>query len=313
MARLARRTIRTATVAALPVLALLALTACGSGGGAAAKDASPTSAGSANKAPLFADLPQDIQKAATIQVGSSVDYPPFEYYEADGKTLAGFEPELAKLLEKQLGVTFTWNNASFDTLFSALKAGRYDVVYGATNDTQEREQTFDFVDYLQSSQGFVVAKGNPQGIKTVDDICGKSIAAVRGGIQAQYLDKQAAACDKDGKGKLNVLIFGGNAGEQLAVKQGRAAAMLENYPTAAAFAKESGGALELVPNLQVEKQFFGMVLDKDSTALRDTLAKAWQAIIDDGSYGKVLAKWHLSEIGVKKAGVNAVKSGVTVS
>ncbi|WP_137122501.1 ABC transporter substrate-binding protein [Segeticoccus rhizosphaerae] len=304
MARFPRMTSRKATLVALPLAGLLALSACGGESNAAGEDAG-------NNAPLFSELPKEIQDAGTIQVGSSVDYPPFEYYKEDGKTLDGFEPELATLLEKQLGVTFTWNNASFDTLFSALKAKRYDVVYGATNDTAEREQTFDFVYYLQSSQGFVVAKGNPAGIKSEDDLCGNKIAAVRGGVQAQYLEKKADECKTAGKGELTVLTFAGNAEEQLAVKQGKADAMLENFPTAATFAKESNGKLELVPDLQVEKQFFGMVLDKGNEQLRDTLVKAWQGIIDDGSYQKVLEKWQLADIGIKKAGVNAVASKAT--
>jgi polar amino acid transport system substrate-binding protein len=299
---------------ALPLAALLALSACGSGSDAGTKADATTDATTSteNTAPLFKELPDDIAKAGVIQIGSSVDYPPFEYYAEDGKTLKGFEPELAELLEKQLGVEFNWNNASFDTLFAALKSGRYDIVYGATNDTEEREQSFDFVDYLQSSQGFVTQAGNPAGIKTVDDLCGKSIAAVRGGIQAQYLDKQSKVCTDAGNEKINVLTFAGNAEEQIAVKQGRADAMLENFPTAAAFAAASEGELEVVPDLQVEKQFFGMVVPKESTELRDALQKAWQAIIDDGSYGKVLADWNLSDIAVTEAGVNAVASGTPV-
>lgn len=293
-------TLRTAALTVAPLLAVVVLAGCGA-------DNKPALAAAA-KAPLFAELPKSVQDSGTIQVGSSVDYPPFEFYEADGKTLAGFEPQLATLLEKQLGVKLVWNNASFDTLFSALRAKRYDVVYGATNDTAEREQTFDFVDYLQSSQGFVVAKGNPKGIKTEDDLCGKTVAAVRGGVQAQYLDKKATECSQAGKAKLTALTFAGNADEQLAVRQGKADALLENFPTAVSFAKESGGALEMVPGLQVEKRFYGMVFDKGNDQLRDTMAKAWQAIIDDGSYAKVLQEWKLSDIGVKKAGINAVAS-----
>jgi polar amino acid transport system substrate-binding protein len=268
-----------------------------------------TSAGD-NTAPLYDQLPSSIQQAGAINVGSSIDYPPFEYYDADGKTLKGFEPELAGLLEGKLGVKFNWNNANFDALFSALRGGRYDIVYGAVNDTPEREKTFDFVTYLQSSQAFVVAKGNPEHIRVLDDICGKAVAAVRGGIQAEFLEAQSSTCQQAGKGKIDVLTFDGNSGEQLAVKQGRAAALLENYPTAVTFAEGSDGALEVVPNLQVAKQFFGMVLDKRNTQLRDALQKAWQAIIDDGSYKKVLEKWKLGDIAVQQASVNAAdKSG----
>jgi polar amino acid transport system substrate-binding protein len=82
--------------------------------------------------------------------------------------------------------------------------------------------------------------------------------------------------------------------------------MLENYPTAVTFAKESNGALEVVPDLQVSKRYFGMVLDKKDTELRDALQKAWQAIIDDGSYDKVLSEWDLSEIGIDEVKINAV-------
>src|ERR1700754_2801251 len=200
---------------------------------------SENSSGAASTAPLFSALPQAIQQSGTISVGSSIDYPPFESYAADGKTLQGFEPELAAELEKKLGVKFQWNNANFDTLFSALRGGRYNIVYGAVNDTAEREKTFDFVDYLQSSQAFVVGKGNPQNIKTVDDLCGKAIAAVRGGVQEQFLRNQSTTFTDQGKGAIDVLTFDGNSGEQLAVKQGRAAALLENYPTAVAFGKDS--------------------------------------------------------------------------
>lgn len=308
---------RATGLAALAAAGLVAAAGCGgsstSSSGASSSvtsSASTTSAAATSaaaggsSAALFSQLPAKVQQAKKIVVGSSIDYPPFEYYAADGKTLQGFEVELANALEPKLGVKFDWNNAAFDTLFSALKAGRYDMVYGATNDTPEREQSFTFVDYLQASQGFDVAKGNPSHIATVNDLCGKSIAAVRGGIQAQWLTTQSSTCTKSGKGAINVLTFDGNSGEQLAVREGKAAALLENYPTAVDFAKQSSGALQLVPNLQVAKTYFGMVIPKSSTQLSTALQKAWQAIIDDGTYGKVLAKSGLSAIALPKALIN---------
>lgn len=292
-----------ATFLGVPLAACLALTGCSidpssAGDGAAEAD---------SEAALFDELPKEIQEAGVIQLGSAIDYPPFEYYE-DGE-LAGFEVELGEHLEKKLGVDLKWNNASFDTLLPSLKSGRYDIVYGATNDTAEREASYDFVYYLQSSQGFVTAKGNADKIQSVEDLCGTTLAAVRGGVQAQYLDSQSQKCVQDGMDAIKVLTFDGNSEEQVAVKQGRALAMLENYPTAAKFVDESDGELELSP-LQVEKRYFGMVLSKEDTQLRDAMVKAWQAIIDDGSYDEVLSDWGLKDIGIKEAGVNAVESGL---
>lgn len=287
-------------------MGFLPLTACGSGSVAATD-------GGNKKAPLYSELPAEIQQAGTISVGSSVDYPPFEYYAADGRTIKGFEFELAEELERLLGVSFTWHNAGFDTLFTALRSHRYDVVYGAVNDTKEREQLFDFVNYLSSSQVFVVAKGNPEDIRSSEDVCGNKIAAVRGGVQAQILEAMSKDCAKDGKGKIVVRTFEGNSGEQLAVRQGNAAALLENYPTAVTFAEKSEGALEVVPGLEASKGHFGMVVGKDNAQLRDALQKAWQAIMDDGSYGKVLKKWGVSDTGIKKAHINGAESSVTGS
>ena len=300
-----RRSLRPAIVIIAAVA--VSLSGCSSG------DSDTSNSGAKGSGPLSDRLPSSIQQAGVITVGSAIDYPPFESYAADGKTLQGFEPELATELEKQLGVKFQWNNANFDTLFTALRGNRYNIVYGAVNDTTEREKTFDFVDYLQSSQAFVVAKGNPQHITTVDDLCGKAVAAVRGGVQEQFLQTQSGSCTGQGKGAVDVLTFDGNSGEQLAVKQGRAAALLENYPTAVTFGKDSGGEMELVPGLQVEKGYFGMVVNKRDTQLRDALQKAWQAVMDDGSYGKTLEKWGLADIAIKEAVVNGAASGPPAS
>ena len=304
MARFVTTTRCVRSLAVLAATAVVVLTGCSSTS-ATGSGAAPGSA----SAPLYSALPDSVRQAGKLTIGSSIDYPPFEYYAADGKTLQGFETELGAELEKKLGVPIEWNNANFDTLFTALRGGRYDIVYGAVNDTVEREKTFDFVDYLRSSQGFVVAKGNPKNITTLDDLCGQAVAAVRGGIQAQFLDTQSGACTGAGKPAINVLTFDGNSGEQLAVKQGRAAALLENYPTAVSFATKEGDAFQLVPNLQVAKAYYGMVVNKSSTQLRDTLQKAWQAVIDDGTYTKVLAKWGIGDIAIPKAVVNAAPSG----
>ena len=43
-----------------------------------------------------------------------------------------------------------------------------------------RAEMADFVDYLSMWTGFLVATGNPKGIRTVDDLAGKSVAVEPG-------------------------------------------------------------------------------------------------------------------------------------
>ena len=47
-----------------------------------------------------------------------------------------------------------------------------------------------------------------------------------------------------------------------------------------------------------------MVVPKSDPQLRDALQKGWDAIIQNGSYGKVLAKWGLSDLALPQAYVN---------
>jgi polar amino acid transport system substrate-binding protein len=56
------------------------------------------------------------------------------------------------------------------------------------NITAERLGQVDMVPYFQAGQSFVVAKGNPSGINTLDDLCGKAIAAETGTTEVQYLN-----------------------------------------------------------------------------------------------------------------------------
>jgi polar amino acid transport system substrate-binding protein len=298
------------SLAALATAGALTVSGCGSSssgstgsGGSTPASTGSSSGTSSSSAPLHSLLPAKIQQAGQIVVGSAINYPPFENYSSGGQ-LVGFEVELANALQGVLGVKFEWKNAPFDSLFSSLTSGRYDIVYGATNDTPQREQSFKMVDYLQASQGFDVAKGNPTHIATVDDLCGKSVSAVTGGIQAQWLASQSAKCTQAGKPKINTLTFSDASGEELALREGKAQAMLENYPTAVIFAKQSNGAFQILPNLQVAKTYFAMVVPKNDPQLITALQKAWDAIIKNGSYGQILSKWGLSGIALKQSYVD---------
>jgi len=300
--------------AAVTVCAVaFATAACSSSSDTASSDAAstgpaPSASVTGSAAPLYDQLPAAIQDKGSIVLGSAIDYPPFEYYAEDGTTLQGFETELMAKVSDQLGVPFEWTNASFDTLFSGLESERYDIVMGAVNDTPEREEKFDFVDYMISSQAFVTKAGNDAGITTEDDLCGKSIAAVTGGVQIDYLNARSETCVTDGEEPIDVLSFDGNSGEQSAVRSGQADAMLEGYATAVTFAEESDGKLEVVPDLQVAESYYGVVVPKGSPDLRDALLAAWTEVIDSGDYQDILDEADLGDIALDAPVVNGATS-----
>src|SRR4051794_32841244 len=210
-------------------MATLVLTAaCGgdsdSGSGSASGSSSTdTSTPSAAGAPLADKLPQNIRDAGEIKVGSDVAYAPVEFFDKDGTTIIGIDPDLAAAMGEQLGVKFQFTNATFDGLIPAVQSKRYDIVMSAMSDTKERQAKLDFVDYFSAGTSILVKKGNPEGIQTLDDLCGKTIALQRGTTQEDVAKAQQTKCKATGK-DLKLLTYDKDTDALLQIKSGRAIA-----------------------------------------------------------------------------------------
>ncbi len=292
---------RTVVLPALLAAAALTLVACGGSSTTAGPGAGSPSASSA---PLAAELPEAIRKAGVLRVGSDIAYAPVEFFDTDGKTAIGIDPDLGKALGAQLGVDFVFQNGTFDGLITSLRAKRIDLVMSALSDTAERQKLIDFVDYFTAGTSILVKKGNPEGIKSLDDFCGRTIALQRGTTQEDVAKAQVTKCQQAGK-PLKVLAFDRDTEALLQVKQGRAVADMNDFPVAAYNAKTAGGGNDFeVVGEQIEAGPYGIGVRKEDTQLRGALQKALQAIIDNGEYAKVLEKWNVAQGAVKTATVN---------
>ncbi len=278
----------------LAVSALVLVSACGTSD-------SPTVEQTSGAAPLASLLPQAIRDKGTLTVGSDIAYAPVEFFDTDGKTAIGIDPDIAAALGKQLGITLTFENGTFDGLITQLTSKRIDLIMSALSDTKERQAKIDFVDYFTAGTSILVKKGNPEGIKTLDDFCGKTIALQRGTTQDDVAKAQQAKCKTAGK-ELKVLSFDKDTEALLQVRSGRAVADMNDFPVAAYNAKTSGD-FEVVGE-QIEAGPYGIGIRKEDTQLRDAIKAALDAIIKNGDYTKVLEKWNVTQGAVTSATVN---------
>lgn len=280
------------------------LAACGGTGADAGGEASAAPTTVNTEAPLYDELPQRIKDAGVVQVGSSIEYAPMEYYDTDGKTVLGFDKEHGDLLSAQVGVPFEWNNSKFDGLITQLNSGRFDMVSSAMTDNPQRQQEVDFVDYYLAGMVLVVQAGNPSDIGSVDDLCGKTIAVMRGGTQDVYIQETIQPqCEEAGQ-PVELLAFDGESEALLQVKQGRADAGMQDYPVAVYNVEQSDGAYETVGE-QVIANPLGLAFRKDDTELRDVMQKAVQATIDDGSYQELIDEYNTPQGAIDEATINA--------
>ncbi|WP_372343081.1 ABC transporter substrate-binding protein [Streptomyces sp. KL116D] len=305
---------RIAAVGAIAVAGTLLLTGCGD---QTKKDDTGSGSASSKAAPLADKLPKEIRDKGVIRVGSDIAYAPVEFKDKSGKAI-GIDPDLADALGKQLGVTFEFQNGTFDTLITGLRSNRYDIAMSAMTDTKDRQEGVDsdtgkkvgegvdFVDYFNAGVSIYTPKGKTQSIKTWDDLCGKKIVVQRGTVSHDLAKAQAKKC-KDGK-KLGIQAFDDDQQAQTRLRSGGADAGSSDFPVAAYAVKTSGGGkdFEIVGD-QVEAAPYGIAVAKDQTQLRDAIKAALDAVIKSGDYDKIIAKWGVEAGAVKAATVNGGK------
>ncbi|MEY2478706.1 MAG: polar amino acid transport system substrate-binding protein [Actinomycetota bacterium] len=253
-------------------------------------------------------LPADIIEAGEIKIGSDIAYPPVEFFKEGTNDPEGIDIDIGTALGEKLGVKVTFiNDSDFAGIISALKAGRYDAIMSSMNDTDERRnQGVDFVDYFSAGTGILVAKGNPQKITSLADLCGEPVAVQKGTAQeTETLPAESKKCTDAGKGAINILAFEGDPEALQQVKIGRAVAIVEDSPVASYNAKTSGGGadFEVVGDV-IDVGNYGIAVPSENTKLRDALQAALKAIIADGTYDKILEKWGVSSGALKTATIN---------
>jgi polar amino acid transport system substrate-binding protein len=307
---------RIAVVGAIAVAGAMLLTACGdqTGNSSDAPSSSASASGSAAKAPLFDQLPKAIQDAGVVKVGSDIAYAPVEFKDASGKT-TGIDPDLADAMSKELGVKFEFENATFDTLLTGLRSKRYDIAMSAMTDTKDRQngvdsdtgkkvgEGVDFVDYFTAGVSIYTPKGKDQGISSWADLCGKKIVLQRGTVSEDLAKDQAKKCPGDKK--LSIQAFDTDQQAQTRLRAGGADAGSSDFPVAAYAVKTSGGGndFQLVGE-QVEAAPYGIAVEKGNDQLSNALKSAMDAVIKNGEYQKVVAKWGVESGAVKEATIN---------
>jgi polar amino acid transport system substrate-binding protein len=271
-------------VAAL-VLALAA-TGCGgddSGGTTAAKSGAPG----------------PIADAGKITACMDVSFPPMEYFESAGaRTPVGFDVDLISAIAKQWGVTPQFSQTSFDGLLPALSGGRCDVVASGIFVTEERTKTFPAVPYYKSSRVLLVRSGNPEGIKSLEDLSGKTAATQVSTEYERTLKKLDADLKAKGKPGINIQTYpkASDAVQQLVV--GRAVAVY-TQDTEAAFRSKAQPGQFVIAFRDPEAETFGIYHRKDATEIGKGLQTAIEKMRQDGSLAQIAKRWGLPETGTE--------------
>jgi polar amino acid transport system substrate-binding protein len=285
----------TAVSAALALLGVTVLAAgCGSSNNNTSSGATLTATPDINvsaDAKVAGEEPAAIKSKGTLTVAADATYPPDEFIAKDGKTVIGADADLANALAQVMGLKASVQNVTFDAIIPGLAAGKYDLGMSSFTDTKEREKTVDFVTYLTAGSSIYVKADGGEDITSLDGLCGKKVAAESGTTQQEDIATQDKKCKAEGKPGVTAEIQKDQNGVNLSVSSGRADAGMADSPVAAYIAEQSNGQFK-VSGGPFPPEPYGIAIPKDS-GLSQPVLDGMKALIDDGTYKKILDYWGL--------------------
>jgi arginine/lysine/histidine transporter system substrate-binding protein len=220
-----------------------------------------------------------------LKMGTSADYAPFEYIDtAKGDEIVGFDIDLAKMITEELGYEFEIVDMDFAGLIPALQAGKVDFVLAGMTPTEERKQNVDFSDVYYVAKNMIVAKKD-SGIKTVEDLKGKTVGVQTGSIQEGEAKELAKTIDMkiESRNRIPELIQ--------EIQAGRFDAAIIEDTVAKGYIKNSNGKLEGNTIPTNEEEAGSAIAFPKGSELTEEFNKVLKEKLENGEVEKLIKKW----------------------
>ena len=110
-----------------------------------------------------------------LKVGTNAEFPPFEYMNDNGE-IDGVDMALMKEIAKRLNAEITIESMQFNGLIGAISSGQINCIAAGYTIDEERKLACDFSDPYKNSEQVVIVRKGTEGIASMDDLKGKTIA-----------------------------------------------------------------------------------------------------------------------------------------
>lgn len=225
---------------------------------------------------------QDIMDSGKLVLGTSADYPPFEFHALiDGKDeIVGFDIEIAKYIAEELGVELDIRDMEFDKLLGGLSTGMLDIVIAGMNPDPEREANFTDI-YYEANLSVLITKDNSE-ITAIEDLEGKSIGVQIGTVQEDIAKNDIKDSD--------VKSLGTNPDIIMNLKTNKIDCAIMETPVAESFAKVNDDIM-LVEGLIIDSGTGGV-----SIAVKqgnDELTEKLNEILSEAKSQGLIEKWFI--------------------
>lgn len=221
----------------------------------------------------------------TLTIGVDDTYPPMEFQDPNSDKDVGFDIDMANAIGKSLKKKVVIQSISWDGIFNALNAKKFDCIISSVSMTEEREQNYLFTKpYIANAQMIVVKKGD-KSITKKEDLKGTEVAAqvnTTANDSANTLVKNGIA--------LKLTTYDQIIQCFQALKAGKAKAVIVDEVVGEYYIKQSPKDYQSAA-VNLTNEPIGVCFRKDDSALRDSVQTAIDGMVKDGSMKKISVKW----------------------
>ncbi|WP_269931078.1 ABC transporter substrate-binding protein [Aminobacter sp. HY435] len=234
---------------------------------------------------MFAAGGAGAQEGGKLKIGTEGAYPPFNSLTADGK-LIGFDIDIANALCAQMKVECEFVTQDWDGIIPALQGGKFDALVASMTITDERKQQVDFTNkYYTTPLALVALKDSTLASPEPDALKGKAVGAQASTTQSIYAE------DKYAKAGADVKLYPTQDEAMADLTNGRLDAVVSDKFVLVDWLKTTGqDCCKLVGDLKGTESLTGIAVRKGDP-LREKLNAAIDAIVKDGTYAKINAKY----------------------
>jgi polar amino acid transport system substrate-binding protein len=227
-----------------------------------------------------------IQQKGIIRVGTTPDYPPFEYLTESG-VHGGFDIDLMSVMAQKLGVKLEWVDYPFENLVPALQRKEIDMVVSAFYENNKAASKIDFSDaYFFPQDALVCLPSSGIVIQAPGEVRKYKTGVMLGSLQDGWL---TTLLEKDNIPLSNHIARYEKIEDALHDLQGHNndLLMLDQYQ---ANKLANDGNLKILYKGQISASPIRMVLPKGDMQLQKIVNSTLQELIEDGTINHLIQK-----------------------
>jgi polar amino acid transport system substrate-binding protein len=247
-----------------------------------------------------AALPDKNLQSNTLEVATSLQWPPFDFKTDDGKP-DGLDIRLVTALAARLGLKPNFTDVKFPAIVPGVQTGRFDIGVDELNATPERRKIVQFVPYYRGGLGLLVRQDG-RGL-SVSQLCGLTLALTQGSSQVAVAQRVSEQCVAEGKKAISFQYFPDSADTYMAVANGRGDGFLTDRAVGVYVAQRNGKLTMTEGTLEGTRDVSGIVVSKDNDKLAAAIRLALAGMIRDGSYQKLLDIYGVGSAALSEAEV----------